>query len=367
MLIPFNYLDQEFKDNKNIIRKWKKLISSTDYTLGRYVSEVEMKFANYFNVKHVIAVNSGTDALILALRALKVGVGDEVITAANTFYATAGAIVAVGAKPILVDVNENYQIDENSIEKKITKKTRVIIPVYWGGGIPEIKKILRIAKKYDLRVVEDACMAIGGKIQNTHPGTFGDIGCFSFHPLKTINAIGDAGMICTNNSKIYKWILKYRNHGMSSRDKIDIWGVNMRMQPLQCVVVLEGLKKIDKIIKKRNDNAKFLDKRLSSLSDFISLPKRNIKNIETFALYMMRVKYRDKLKKYLNSKKIEAKIHYPTPLCLQVPYLKFNDKDSFGNAIKQSQELLTLPIHQYIKKKQLEYIFLNIKNFYSKI
>lgn len=366
MYVPFNYLDLEFKNNEKIIQKWKKLISSTDYTLGKYVAEVEKKFANYFNVKHVIAVNSGTDALILSLRALNIGVGDEVITAANTFYATAGAIVAVGAKPILVDVNQNYQIDENKIEEKITKKTKAIIPVYWGGGIPEIKKILKIAKKYDLRVIEDACMGIGGKVQNSHPGTFGDIGCFSFHPLKTINAIGDAGMLCTNNSKIHKWILKYRNHGMSSRDKIDIWGVNMRMQPLQCVVVLEGLKKIDKIIKKRNKNANFLDKSLLSLSDYVSLPKRNIENIETFALYMIKTKQRNKLKKYLNSKKIEAKIHYPTPLCQQNPYLKFNDKDTFQNAIKQSKELLTLPIHQYIEKSQLEYVFRSIKQFYSK-
>ena len=241
------------------------MITSTDYTLGRYVAKVESKFADYFKAKHVIAVNSGTDALILSLKALDIGLNDEVITAANTFYATAGAIVAVGAKPVLVDVDNNYQIDQNKIEAKITRKTKAIIPVYWGGGTPNIKNIIKIAKNYKLKVIEDACMGIGGMIENSHPGTFGDLGCFSFHPLKTINAIGDAGLICTNNSKIYKWIIKYRNHGMINRDEIGIWGVNMRMQPLQCVVVLEGLKRINKVIQIRNKNAQFMNAKLGGL------------------------------------------------------------------------------------------------------
>lgn len=366
MRVPFNYLDQEFRDDKKIISEWKKLISSTDYTLGKYVAKVENKFAKYFKVKHVLAVNSGTDALILALKSLGIGYKDEVITAANTFYATAGAIVAVGAKPVLVDVNQNFQIDEDKIKRKITKKTKAIIPVYWGGGIPQIVKIKKIAKDNNLKVIEDACMGIGGMFQKLHPGTVGDIGCFSFHPLKTINAIGDAGMVCTNNSTLYRWMIKYRNHGMINRDTIDIWGVNMRMQPLQCVVVLEGLKKIDKIIDQRNLNAKFLDENLKSLSEFITLPKRNKKNKETFALYMILVKERDKLINFLNSKKIEAKIHYPIPLCSQKPYKKYQDYDKFDNAIKQSKELVTLPVHQYLKKNQLQFMCDTIRSFYKK-
>ena len=342
-----------------------KLIKSSDYTLGKYVNSVEKKFTKYFGSKYAIAVNSGTDALILALKSLGIKSGDEVITAANTFYATAGAIVACGAKPLLVDVNDNYQIDETLIEKRITKKTKAIIPVYWGGGIPNIDKIIKIAKKYNLNVIEDSCMGIGGKFQRKHPGTFGDIGCFSFHPLKTINAIGDAGMLCTDNKKVYEWMKKYRNHGMRDRDNIDLWGVNMRMQPLQCVVILEGLKKINKVIQKRNLNAKYLDFHLKKLNKFIKIPKRNKDNLETFALYMIRVKQRDKLFKYLNKNNIEAKIHYPKPLCLQKPYLKYNDKNVSKNAIQQSKELITLPVHQYLSKDQMKFMINMISKFYN--
>ena len=365
MKVPFNYLNFEFKNNKKIISEWKKLIRSTDYTLGKYVYKVEKKFSEYFDCKYVIAVNSGTDALILALKSLGVKPGDEVITAANTFYATAGAIVSCGAKPVLVDANDNYQIDEKLIQRHITKKTKVIIPVYWGGAIPNIKLIMKIAKKNKLKVVEDSCMAIGGKVSSKHPGTFGDIGCFSFHPLKTINAIGDAGMICTNNKKIYDWAIKYRNHGMKDRDNIDYWGVNMRMQPLQCVVVLEGLKRIDKIINIRNKNAKFLDKNLGKLNNLVKIPKRDKNNTETFALYMVRANKRNNLLKFLNNNGIEAKIHYPKPLCLQKPYLKYKQKYISKNVIKQSSELITLPVHQYLSQNQLKYIIAKFFEFYK--
>ncbi|MDB0032222.1 DegT/DnrJ/EryC1/StrS family aminotransferase [Alphaproteobacteria bacterium] len=367
MRVPFNYLQYEFQESKVILNNWKKLISSCDYTLGKYVEEVEKKFARYFNCKYVIAVNSGTDALILSLRALGIKRGDEVITAANTFYATAGAIVACGATPILVDVNNKYQIDVSKIEEKITSNTKAIIPVYWGGGIPEINKIKRISSKYKISIIEDACMGIGGKVGKKHPGTFGDIGCFSFHPLKTINAIGDAGMVCTNNQKLFEWMKMYRNHGMVDRDHIDIWGVNMRMQPLQCVVVLDGLKKIDKIIRKRNNNANYLDSKLKLLSKYVTIPDRKTNEKETYALYMIRAKDRNRLIKYLNSYDIEAKIHYPVPLCLQKPFLKYKKNNSYNNAISQSHEIITLPIHQYIEKKHLDYMFDKIKSFYLNI
>ncbi len=364
--VPFNYLPYEFKNPDQIIKGWRKLIKSNEFTLGKYVNSVERNFSKYFKCKYVIAVNSGTDALILALKALNVKAGDEVITAANTFYATAGAIVACGAKPVLIDVDDNFQLDPVHLAKRISFKTKVIIPVYWGGAIPKIKKIIEIAKKFKVKVVEDACMGIGGKVNTKHPGTFGDIGCFSFHPLKTINAIGDGGLVCTNNKKLFSWMQTYRNHGMVDRDNIKIWGVNMRMQPLQCIVVLEGLKKINKIIKIRNKNAEYMDKCLKKINNHVIIPKRYPDCRETFALYMIRVKKRNKLLSYLNQKGVEAKIHYPVPLCLQSPYKKQNNKHICTNAIKHSKELLTLPIHQYLRRNQLKYTVNCIKSFYGK-
>ncbi len=364
MRVDFNYLQSEFKNYGKIISEWKKLIKSCDYTLGRYVEKVQLSFANYTGSKYCIAVNSGTDALILSLRSLSISYGDEVITSANTFYATAGAIVACGAKPILVDVDSRYQINVEEIHRKISKKTKAIIAVHWGGASPDMMAIKKIAKKFNLFIIEDACMGIGGSCNGKHPGTIGDIGTFSLHPIKTLNAIGDGGFFVTDNKKIYNWAKIYRNHGMINRDQISMWGVNMRMQPLQAIVAIEGLKKIDSVIKKRNLNAAYLDSRLSTLSDFITVPKRVKKNKETYSLYMVLVKNRDRLYKYLKKNKIDCKIHYPIPLSSQKPY-SLKQNNDFKVANSQAKSLITLPIHQYLSKKHLNYMFKKIETFYE--
>ena len=365
MRVDFNYLPSEFGNSKKILREWKKLIKSCDFTLGQYVEKVQLNFANYTGAKYCLAVNSGTDALILSLRSLSISSGDEVITSANTFYATAGAIVACGAKPILVDVDSRYQINANEIQKKITKKTKAIIAVHWGGASPDMVAIKKIAKKYNLFIIEDACMGIGGLCNGKHPGTIGDIGAFSLHPIKTLNAIGDGGFFVTNNKKIYDWAKTYRNHGMINRDQISMWGVNMRMQPLQAVVAIEGLKKIDSVIKKRNLNALYLDSKLSSLENYISIPKRIKKDKETYSLYMILVKNRDRLYNYLKRNKIDCKIHYPIPLSSQKPYVT-KEKNGFKAANFQAKNLITLPIHQYLSKKHLDYMYKKIEIFYAK-
>ncbi len=366
MLVPYNYLPYQFKNNKNIFREWNKLIKTTDFTLGSKMIEFEKKFSKYIGVKYCVSTNNGTDALILSLKSLGIKKGDEVITVCNTFYATVGAIVACDAKPIMVDCDSRFQIDYKKIVRKITKKTKVIIPVHWAGASPEMSKIMKIANKYKLKIVEDACMGIGAKINNKSPGTFGVVNAFSMHPLKSLNVMGDGGMVVTNNKRIYNWMIKYRNHGMINRDNIDFWGINMRLQPLQAIVALEGLKKLDKVIKKRNQNAIFMDKELSKLKPHIIIPERLKGYKETFALYMCIVKQRDGLLKFLNQNKIEAKVHYPIPLNKQKAskYLNLNQKD-FVTANNQAKNIITLPIHQYLSKKQLKYIVLKVTEFYK--
>ena len=209
-------------------------------------------------------------------------------------------------------------------------------------------------------------MGIGAKIRGKSPGTFGTINAFSMHPLKSLNVMGDGGMIATNNKKIFDWIKKFRNHGMIDRDHIEFWGVNMRLQPLQAIVALEGLKKIDKVIKKRNKNAKIMDSLLLKLFPNVIIPKRPKGFKETFALYMCLVKNRDQLLKYLIKNKIEAKIHYPVPLNKQkaARNLKLNQKNFF-NVNKQAKKLITLPIHQYLDHSQLKYMVDKITYFYK--
>ena len=368
MIVKYNYLDKEFSKPGPIIKEWRKLIKSTDFTLGKYVLEFERKFSNFIGSKYCISTNNGTDALILCLKALNIKPGDEVITVINTFYATVGAIEAVGAVPVFCDSDERYQIDINDIKKKITSKTKVIIPVHWGGASPNMIEILKIAKLYKLKIVEDACMGIGASLNGKSPGTFGDVSAFSLHPLKSLNAMGDGGAVVTNNVKIYKWLLKYRNHGMINRDTISIWGVNKRMQPLQAIVGLWGLKKLKKVIKIRNKNAKYYDENFKELNKFIKIPKRIKGFKETFALYMILCKKRNELKKFLEKKKIEVKIHYPKALNHQPAYKKFNsirNKGKFLNSDNQAKQLLTIPVHQFITKSNQDYVINCIKKFYK--
>lgn len=367
--VPYNYLPIEFnnKNSKQIFIKWKELISKTDFTLGEYVNKFEKEFARFVGSKYCISTNNGTDALIICLKSLGVGRGDEVITVANSFYATVGAIVACGAKPILVDCDNRFQIDISRIENKVTKKTKVILPVHWGGASPEIEKIIKISKKYNLKVVEDACMGIGGKIKGKAPGTFGEISAYSMHPLKSLNVMGDGGMVVTNNKKLFLWTQKYRNHGMRDRDHIDFWGVNMRLQPLQAIVAMHRLKELKRTVNRRNKNANFLDKELLKLYPNVVIPHRPNKYLETFSLYMCTVKKRDKLVKFLIKNKIEVKIHYPIPLNQQKAskYLKLNQNE-FINVNTQAKSLITLPVHQYLTKDQLAFMLEKIKYFYEK-
>ena len=367
MKIKFSYLEEEFKNNKLYFANWKKLIKSTDFTLGYFVEKFEKEFARFIGAKYCISTNNGTDALILSLKSLGVKKGDEVITVCNSFYASAGAIVACGAKPILVDCDSRYQIDIEKIKKKITKKTKAILPVHWGGASPDMFKIMKLAKKFKIHVVEDACMGIGAKLRKRSPGTFGIINAYSMHPLKSLNVMGDGGMVTTNNKKIFYWLKKFRNHGMTDRDHIQFWGLNMRLQPFQAIVASIGLKKLSRVIKKRNSNAKLMDKMLSQLSPHVILPKRIKDFTETFALYMILAKDRNKLIRFLKKNKIETKIHYPIPLNRQKAAKNLNlNQNDFKVANMQSKKLLTLPIHQYMTKKQLIYIYQNIKKFYNK-
>ena len=365
MKVPFNYLNYQFRDKKKYFKEWSKLIDSSEFTLGPYVEKFEKLFAKYIGLKHCISTNNGTDALILSLKSLGVKKGDEVITVCNSFYASAGAIDACGAKVIFVDSDNRYQINIDKLEKAITKKTKVIMPVHWAGASPNMFKIMRIAKKYKIKVIEDACMGIGAKISKKSPGSFGSVNAFSMHPLKSLNVMGDGGMIGTDNDEIASWLRKYRNHGMINRDELSMWGVNARMQPLQAIVATIELKKVDQIIKKRIKNANFLDKELSKNKN-IQIPLRMKEHRETFALYMANFKQRDKLKKYLIENKIEVKTHYPIPLHLQKPSKKLGyKKGDFPIAEKQAKELLTLPVHQFLNVDQLKYMVKKIQDFYK--
>lgn len=363
--VPYNYLPHQFEEFDVFFELWKPVLASGEFTLGPFVAKFEKRFAEYTGAKYCLATNNGTDALILALKALGVGNGDEVITPANSFYATTGAIVAVGATPVFSDVDSRYQMDITDMEQLITSRTKAILPVHWAGASPDMRMIQQIAIKHGIPIVEDACMGIGGKINNQSPGTFSNIGAFSMHPLKTLNVAGDGGMVVTNDERLYKWMEKYRNHGMVGRDEIEFWGVNMRLQPLQAVIANYFLDQVDGYISKRTRNALFLDALLGDLPEEVTLPRRPDGFTETFSLYMVLAEDRDALLSFLLENGIEAKIHYPVPLHLQPASISrgFNTRN-LVNVEMQAKKLITLPIHQYLEKKDVEYISETIHDFY---
>jgi len=357
----------QFSNHEAILADWEKLILSTEFTLGSYIENFEKQFAEFIGCKHVIGTNTGTDALILALKALGVGPGDEVISVPVTFYATIGAIVAVGARPVFVDIDDRYQINVKLIPEAITSKTKAILPVHWGGVPPDMDEIMNIANMHNICVVEDACMAPGGSINNRHSGTFGHANAWSMHPLKPLNVMGDGGMVSTDDDDLAKWMRIYRNHGMVDRDHNSIWGVNMRLQPLQAIVASHILKTVDETVVARNKNAKILDDGLKVLSPFVKIPPRPAGYRETCSLYMARFQKRDELIQYLTKRGIEAKIHYPVPLHLQEAAKELGyKKGDFQNSETYCNEIITLPAHQFLSMEQLEYTISTIKNFYSK-
>ena len=367
MRVPFNYLPQQFNDEETdlILEKVRALVKTGDFTLGVPVVEFEQRLQEMLGVAHVIGTNSGTDALILALKAFGIGRGHEVITQANTFYATAGAIIAVGATPIFVDVDEQYQMDAATVIDGITDATKAIIPVWWTGGPPNWPHLLTLAKEYRLIVIEDASLALGATYDGKPPGSFGHAATFSFHPLKPLNVWGDGGAIATNDEEAATWLRQYRNHGLVNRDEQVRWGINQRLQSIQAVVANHGLAKIPAAIDRRHEIAAMLDKGLSDVSG-IAVPSRPENRRSSFQLYMIQADRRDQLLAYLVAHRIEAKIHYPTPLHLQAPARAAGYHEGECPITEaQAGRILTLPCHQFLMDAEVEYMIDQVRRFYA--
>ena len=366
--ILHNYLTPQFSDYKKILKKIEKVIKNNDFTLGKEVDFFENNIKKLIKQKHVVAVGSGTDALMLSLKCLGVGEGDEVITTPYTFYATIGAIVTAGAVPKFVDVDDDYNINPDLIERAITKRTKAILPVHWSGRICEMDKIMKISKKYNIPVVEDACHAIEAKYKNKFAGTFGAFGCFSLHPLKNLNVWGDGGYVVIKKKKDYKKMLLMRNHGLVGRNKNLLFGYNSRLDTIQAVVANHLIKKIKKISTKRSENSMYLEKNLKNIKQ-LEFKKRENYLKEVFHLYEIRVKnskHRNNLIKYLKKKSIDAKIHYPIPMHLQPAAKIYNyKKGDFPNTERIADTTVSLPVHEFLSKKDLNKMIKHIKDFYN--
>ena len=363
--INHSYLVEQFADYSKIFKEIEKIVKKGDYTLGQKVNEFERNFAKRVGAKFVIAVGNGTDALYLSLKALNICKGDEVITVPYTFISTVGAIATAGAKPVFVDIKEDYNIDEKKIKSVITKKTKAIMPVHWAGRPCELNKIKTIAKKHNLKIIQDASQAIDSRFKNKQLIDFGDICTYSMHPLKNLNIWGDGGFIATNNKKIADKLYLLRNHGLINRNKSKFFGHNSRLDTIQAVVANYKLKnKLNTITKKRIKNAHLFDK-LFKINPIVKIMKRFSHLKEVFHVYHINVKKRDQLQQYLIKNSVDAKVHYPIPIHLQpaAKYLKYKHGD-FPIAEKMANTTMSLPVHEFIKEKDIKYVANLINNFY---
>ncbi|KKQ34490.1 MAG: pyridoxal phosphate-dependent protein [Microgenomates group bacterium GW2011_GWA2_37_6] len=360
------------KIQPQIISAIKKITQKGDFILGEEVEKFEKEFARYCGVKHCVGVASGTDAILLALRALGIGSGDEVIVPANTFISSVLPIIYVGATPIITDIDpKSYNIDVSKIEEKISKKTKAIIPVHLFGQIAEMDKILKIAKKHKLFVVEDAAQAHGSTFKNKKAslpagkaGSFSDIACFSFYPGKNLGAYGDAGAIVTNNKSIAERIKILRNIGQVKKYIHSEKGYNSRLDTIQAAVLRIKLRQLDKWNQERRHLAALYSKLLSGLP--VSIPIQTDGNVSNFHLYVIRAPKRDRLLKYLHKNKIFAGIHYPVPIHLHkalrnLPY----KKGDFPVTEKYASQIISLPIFPGMSEKEVGIITEAIKNFYG--
>ena len=366
MKVRYSYLKQQFENADDLWRNLRNFVTTGDFTLGKPLKKFEEDFAKLIGTKFAVGVNSGTDAIKLSLKALGVGNGDEVITAANTFVATIGAIIEIGAKPVFVDCDNTFCMNVDHVEKKISKKTKAIVPVHFTGYMTDMKKLMIISKKYRIPIVEDACQGILAAIDKKNSGTWGSFGAFSLHPLKNINVWSDGGIITTNNKNYYNKLLLLRNHGLSDRDTVDIPGYNSRLDTFQAVVGNWILPKAKQIANTRIKNANYYDKELGKIKQ-ITIPPRP-KNFKiVYHLYIVFAEDRDKLLDYCLTKGIRAKIHYPKPMYLQkfLKYLK-HKKGDFPVTDYHCNNIITFPCDQHLKKKEIDYVIRTVQNFYKK-
>jgi dTDP-3-amino-2,3,6-trideoxy-4-keto-D-glucose/dTDP-3-amino-3,4,6-trideoxy-alpha-D-glucose/dTDP-2,6-dideoxy-D-kanosamine transaminase len=365
MKVRYSYLPQQFENCDDLWLDLKEFVATGDFTLGEPLEKFEKSFAKLIGTKFAVGVNSGTDAIKLSLKALGIGPGDEVITAANTFVATVGAICELGATPVFVDCNDTFCMNVSLVEEKITKNTKALLPVHYTGYMTDMRLLNHISEKYNLPVVEDACQSILGAIDGRNAGTWGATGAFSLHPLKNINVWSDGGVIVTNDKDLYKKLRLLRNHGFENRDTVVMMGCNSRLDTIQAVVGNWILPKAKLISDKRRENAKYLDNGLSQIKE-ISLPPRPKDFRLVFHLYIVFAEDRDGLLKYCLDKGISVKIHYPIPIYKQsaVDYLGYKDGD-FPVTDAHVKKIITFPCDQHLDQNQLDYIIETVAEYYE--
>jgi dTDP-4-amino-4,6-dideoxygalactose transaminase len=334
---------------------------SGQFVLGENVEQFEKEFSGYIGARFGIGVNSGSDALYLAVKALGISKGDEVITVSHTMSATVDAITRNGAIPIFVDVEaDTFNIDVSKIEAKISDKTRAIIPVHLYGHPVNMGPLLEIAQEHNLRLIEDACQAHGSEYCGKRVGSIGDVGCFSFYPSKNLGGYGDGGMITTSDKKLAEEFAKMRNYGQSSRYVHDFQGVNSRLDEIQAAILRVKLRKLDEWNERRRKNAKLYVELLSDAQVTIPIEREYAKHV--YHLFVIKSQERNMLQQYLTKKEIQTLIHYPIPVHEQKAYAI---KENLPVTEELCDRILSLPIHPWLHEDEIRKVSACIAEYCS--
>jgi len=355
-MIPMVDLGKQFTEiREEIMNVVDQILESSHYILGPKVRDFEKRITEYLKVSDALGVASGTDALHLSIEALGIGEGDEVITSPFTFFATVEAIVYTGAKPVFVDIEpETFTIDCTKIEEKITPRTKAILPVHLFGHPSDMERIMAIAEKHGLYVIEDCAQAFGAEIRGRKVGSFGDTGCFSFYPSKNLGAYGDGGMITLRETKFSEVIKSLRNHGSKGSYIHDSIGFNSRLDELQAGILLVKLKKVDEYNRKRREKALRYN---SLLSGIVTCPSEKENVYHVYNQYTILCKNRNEVQQRLKDNGISSVVYYPLPLHLQdaMSFLGYRE-GAFPIAEKASGEVLSLPIYAELEESDIERI-----------
>ncbi len=363
--VRYSYLPQQFADVDAVLDLFREFVPTGDFTLGAPLAEFEGRFAELIGARHAIGVGSGTDALKLGLKAAGVGHGDEVITCANTFIATVGAIHEIGAVPVFVDTTDHFCMDVDQVEAAITSKTKAIMPVQLTGEITDMPKLMPIAEAHGLAVVEDACQGILASIDGRNAGTWGMAGGFSLHPLKNLNVWGDGGVVVTNDDAVNDRLRLLRNHGLKNRDEVTIMGYNSRLDTLQAVVGNWLIDQARDITAKRIANAAHYDAAFADIPGITLPPRRdNVRGV--YHLYIVFAEDRDALFQYCLDHGVEAKIHYPIPLYQQEGLRQFGYRPGdFPVTDAHAAKIITFPADQHLARPELDYVIRTVRDFYQ--
>jgi dTDP-4-amino-4,6-dideoxygalactose transaminase len=342
-----------------------EVIEQGQFILGEQVSRFERRFADLCRVRFAVGVNSGTDALILALRAVGVEAGNEVITVPNSFVASTACIRLIGARTVFVDVREDYNIDPTKIAAAITARTKVIIPVHLTGRPCDMDPILQLAREKGLHVIEDCAQAVIAEYKGSRVGSFGTIGCFSLHPLKTLNACGDGGVLTTNDPELYERLKVMRNIGLRTRDDCIMWSHNSRLDTLQAAILLVKLNYLEQWTERRRENAHYYQSRLAGIPQ-LQFPTEPDRTKSVYHTFVVQADRRDDLRDFLATRDIGTAIHYPIPIHLSTAGKELGySEGSFPLAERQARRILSLPVYPELKRTDLDYVISAIQEFYQ--